>query len=55
MAETVSVDVEHPERMIEMQTIIVNVNRMGKLYNNRRRLQMPPASLYGEMRRAVQT
>jgi hypothetical protein len=30
--------------MIEMQTNIVKVNRMGKLYNNRRVLQMPPAS-----------
>jgi len=46
MAETVSVEEEHPERILEMQTRIVNVNRMGKLYNNRGRLQMPPASLW---------
>jgi len=39
---------------MEMQTSAIKVGRMDELYNNHRGLQIPLASLYGEMRRAGQ-
>jgi hypothetical protein len=48
MADTVSGAALHPERKREMHIRVIMVNRMGKLYNNQRGLQIPLASLYGD-------